>query len=199
LAPHYEKLATDFVNEADVVIAKIDAEADDSKQTAAAEGVSGYPTLKWFSAHSTDGVVYNGPRTEDGLIEYINEQAGTHRSPGGGLTDKAGVIPFIDTIIQKIVDDGDSIAKRGDEILVGILAMKSNFAQYYGKVVDKIKKNEKYAETELARLEKLIAKGQLVPEKLDDITIRSNILRKFVVKKGDGKAADATKQEKGEL
>jgi protein disulfide-isomerase A6 len=40
--------------------------------------------------------------------------------------------------------------------------------------------NKEYAEKEFKRLQGLITKGNLAPEKLDDLTSRSNILRKFL-------------------
>jgi protein disulfide-isomerase A6 len=58
--------------------------------------------------------------------------------------------------------------------------LKDKYAQYYVKVFEKISANKGYAEKELKRLEGLIGKGNLAPEKLDDLISRSNILRKFV-------------------
>ena len=40
--------------------------------------------------------------------------------------------------------------------------------------------NQGYAEKEFKRLQGLISKGNLAPEKLDDLVSRSNILRKFL-------------------
>ncbi|KAH9840518.1 Protein disulfide-isomerase tigA, partial [Teratosphaeria destructans] len=60
-------------------------------------------------------------------------------------------------------------------------------AEYYGKVARKAEENAGYAQKELARLQGLLAKGGLAPEKLDDLTTRSNILRRFV---GDEPAKD---------
>jgi protein disulfide-isomerase A6 len=54
------------------------------------------------------------------------------------------------------------------------------YTYYYVKSFEKVSKNEGWAEKEYKRLQGLISKGNLAPEKLDDLTSRSNILRKFL-------------------
>jgi len=51
LAPTYEKLGEAFAKSDDVIIAKVDADAD--KTLGSRFGVSGFPTLKYFSKGST--------------------------------------------------------------------------------------------------------------------------------------------------
>jgi protein disulfide-isomerase A6 len=58
--------------------------------------------------------------------------------------------------------------------------LKEKYAEYYVKVFQKIDANKGYAEKELKRLEGLLKKGSLAPEKIDDLTSRSNILRRFL-------------------
>lgn len=66
----------------------------------------------------------------------------------------------------------------------------SKFAEYYSKVAEKVKANAGYVDKELKRLEGMLKKGGLAPEKVDDLTTRSNILRKF-----KGVATSDEKQE----
>ena len=61
------------------MIAKVDAEADNSKTTAKAQGVSSYPTIKFFPKSSTTGESYSGPRSVADLVEFVNTKAGTQR------------------------------------------------------------------------------------------------------------------------
>lgn len=96
---------------------------------------------------------------------------------GGGLDAKAGTIDALDSIVGKIT--GSSIASLSDDIRQGAQGLKDKYAQYYIKVSEKLGQNQGYVEKELARLESLLKKGGLAPEKLDDLTSRSNILRKF--------------------
>jgi protein disulfide-isomerase A6 len=171
------------------VIAKVDAESPDSKKTAEDQGVTGYPTIKWFAAGKTEAVPYNGGRTESALIEFVNKEAGTYRAPGGGLTAIAGTVASIDAAIQKIVDAGTT---KYDEVVSAAKLEKGKYAEYYAKVAQKLTKTPGYVEKELTRLEGIIKRGSAAPEKLDDFTTRSNILQKFkAIKAGivdDGKS-----------
>jgi len=75
LAPDYEIVATAFAKTDSVVVASVDADAH--KDLASKFGVTGYPTLKFFPKGSTEPESYSGARDPDGLIEYINNKAGT--------------------------------------------------------------------------------------------------------------------------
>ncbi|CAG5180907.1 uncharacterized protein ALTATR162_LOCUS9497 [Alternaria atra] len=177
LAPVWETLANDFVTEPGVLIAKVDAEAENSKALAQEQGVSSYPTIKYFPKGSTEPLPYNGARSEKDFIDFINANAGTHRAVGGGLDATGGTIEAFNTIIEKFQGswaDGAEEAKS----LAGTLQDK--YAEYYVKVFNKIGANSEYAAKELKRLQGLIAKGNLAPEKMDDLISRSNILSKFI-------------------
>lgn len=69
-----------------------------------------------------------------------------------------------------------SITKEATEAVKGL---QDTYSYYYVKVLAKLATSQGYAEKELARLESLIKKGGLAPEKLDDLVSRSNILRRF--------------------
>ena len=179
LAPTWETLADDFATEPGVVIAKVDAEADNSKATAQAQGVSSYPTIKYFKKGSTEALPYDGARAEKDFIEFINANAGTHRTVGGGLDATGGTIEALDTIVKKFqgaYGDGVAEAKKAAE------AISDKYAQYYVKVFEKAHANKGYLDKEIKRLEGLLKKGNLAQEKLDDLTARSNILRRFLGK-----------------
>ncbi|PSN66322.1 disulfide isomerase [Corynespora cassiicola Philippines] len=181
LAPTWEKVATDFALEPSVLIAKVDAESENSKAIATEQGVSSYPTIKYFKKGSAEPLPYEGARSEKDFVQFINTNAGTHRTVGGGLDATGGTIEALDAIVTKFSEAyGDGI----EEIKKASADVKDKYAQYYVKVFEKITANKEYAEKELKRLEGLIAKGtekgNLAQEKLDDLTSRSNILRKFL-------------------
>ena len=182
MAPIWEQVATDYASEPNILIAKVDAEAENSKATAQDQGVKSYPTIKYFPKGSTTPEPYEGGRTEKDFLSFINEKAGVHRTVGGKLDEIAGTIPSLDTIVSGLTG-GESIAGLSKQIASAAKASKDKYAEYYVKVSDKLSKNAGYAEKELARLQSLIKKGGLAPEKLDDLTSRSNILRRF---KGQG-------------
>jgi len=185
LAPIWEKVAQDFANEPGVVIAKIDAEAENSKATAKDQGVSSYPTIKFFPKGSKEPVEFNAGRTEAAILEYVNEKAGTHRTPGGGLDATAGTIEALDALVSKFTG-GSSVAEIAAEATQAAKDLKEGaqykYAEYYVKVFDKMSKSNGYAAKELARLDNILKKGGLAPAKLDEFTSKTNILRKFVDK-----------------
>ncbi|KXJ92949.1 thioredoxin-like protein [Microdochium bolleyi] len=194
LAPTWETLARDFVNEPDVVIAKVDAEADNSKATAQAQGVTSYPTIKFFPKGSKEGELYSGGRSEKDLIEFINSKAGTHRVEGGGLDATAGTIEALGNIAKQFAVDGSKLTEFAEEAkrVAGELSEQSayKYAQYYIRVFDKLSQNEGYVAKEAKRLDGLIKKGGLAPSKLDELQSKSNILSQYlqaVVEKVTGK------------
>ena len=189
LAPIWEQVATDYASEPNVLIAKVDAEAENSKATAQDQGVNSYPTIKYFPKGSINAEPYEGARTEQDILSFINEKAGVHRMIGGKLDEIAGTIPSLDTIVSRLTG-GESIVSLSEQITTAAKASKDSYATYYVKVSEKLSKNAGYAEQELARLEGLIRKAGLAPEKLDDLISRSNILRRFkgrepVIKEGN--------------
>jgi protein disulfide-isomerase A6 len=190
LAPIWETVAQDFANEPNVVIAKVDAEAENSKATAKDQGVTSYPTIKFFPKGSTTAEAYSGGRTEKDLVDFMNSKAGTHRTPGGGLDLTAGTIDSLDSLVNKFTG-GSSIAEIAAEATKAAQEYKDGaqykYAEYYVKVFNKLSKSDNYAAKELARLDRIIKKGGLAPEKVDEFTSKSNILRRFL-EKASGKS-----------
>ncbi|KAJ9049505.1 hypothetical protein DSO57_1023633 [Entomophthora muscae] len=182
LAPIYEKVAQDFANEPNVVIAKIDADAHKSIKDKV--DFSGFPTLKFFPrGDSQEAVDYESGRTEEDILEFINEKAGTQRIPGGGLSSTAGVISQFDGIISrfiKAVGDIDLKKTIAKEIETLAKTLGSKDAEYYSKTVTRIiEKGLDYAETETKRLKKMLENSSLASKTKDDFTKRLNVLSKF--------------------
>lgn len=182
MAPIWETVAQDYSAEPKVLIAKIDAEAENAKATAQEQGVKSYPTIKYFPKGSTTPEPYEGGRTEEALLEFMNSKAGTHRTIGGKLNELGGTVPSLDSIVKRLTG-GETIASLSAELKEAASGLKDRYAEYYVKVADKLSKNQGYVEKESARLQGLLKKGGLAPEKVDDLTSRSNILSRF--KKGD--------------
>ncbi|KAL2127879.1 hypothetical protein VTI74DRAFT_10024 [Chaetomium olivicolor] len=198
LAPTWEALAETFASEPNVLIAKVDADAPNGKATAAEYGVSGYPTIKFFPAGSTTPEDYAGGRSEEAFVKFLNEKAGTHRAAGGGVDATAGTVEALDTIVAKFVG-GTALAEAAAEAKKAAEGLKdgaqAKYAEYYLRVFDKLSKSEGYAAKELARLEGIIKKGGLAPAKLDELTSKTNVLRKFVDKAKGEEAEEAEKEE----
>ena len=177
LAPTWEKLASDFSAEPSVLVAKVDAEAENSKATAQDQEVHSYPTIKYFPKGSTTPEAYEGGRTEEQFVDFINQHAGTHRLPGGLLDPKGGTIDSLDTLVGAATGNWEALKSQVGDAAKGL---KDKYAEYYVKVAGKMGSSQEYAEKELSRLQGILKKGGLAPEKVDDLVSRSNILRKFV-------------------
>lgn len=201
LAPIWETVATDYANDAPIVIAKVDAEAPDSKAVAEAQGVSSYPTIKFFPAGSKEGLAYDGKRGEADLLEYINEKAGTYRVAGGGLNTVAGTVASLDTMVASLVG-GDKLADVAKMVKKEAEKLRKDaqhkYAEYYVRVFDKLNSSEDYATKELARLNGILSKGGLAPAKRDELQRKTNVLRKFV-KEAAEKVGEKAEEAKDEL
>ena len=184
MAPIWDSLAETFAAEPDVLVAKVDAEAKESRATAESQKVASYPTIKYFPKGSTEPAIYQGARTERAFVTFINEKTGTDRVPGGGLGAKAGTIEAVDTILAKYITAGGikDVEQVTAEITNAIQETTNQYAEYYVKVLQKLVQDPDYVKNEETRLAGLLKKGGLAQEKIDDMTSRSNILKKFLVK-----------------
>ena len=78
LAPEWQIVGDLFTKEADdVVIAAIDA--TESQESARKYGIQGFPTIKWFPKGSTDAEEYDGGRTADSIVLWVNNKVGTSK------------------------------------------------------------------------------------------------------------------------
>lgn len=167
------------------MIAKVDAEGADSKDVATEQGVTSYPTIKFFPAGSKEPIAYEGGRQEIDFINFINEKAGTFRTEGGDLNEVAGTVASLDAIVTKFLG-GVSLSEAVTELKEGVAKLKgtaeAKFADYYVRVFDKLSKNGKFVEKERTRLQGILAKGGLAANKRDEIQIKVNVLNKFTPK-----------------
>lgn len=161
-----------------VLIAKVDATADNAKSTAEKQGVTSYPTIKYFPKGSAIAEDYEGGRSEQDFIDFLNQKTSTQRVVGGGLNANAGTIASLDALVSQFIGGG-SLSTISEEVITAARGLHDKYAGYYVKVFGKLSISPIYPGKELARIEGLIKKGGLAPAKLDDLVSRSNILRKF--------------------
>lgn len=189
LAPVWESLAHDFSGDSSTVkIAKVDAEAN--TKVAEAQGVSSYPTIKYFPKGTSEPVDYSGGRDIGSFVEYINEQAGLHRLVGGSLDLKAGTVDALDTLVAGI--SGKTVADVLKDVQQATKDVQDKGSEYYVKVLEKLQTNSGYLEKESSRLRGILVKGGLAKPKEDDLTRRLNVLTAFM--KGE-KTVEEVKEE----
>lgn len=77
MAADYELLAETFKPFDKVAIAEVNA--DEHRDLGSKFGVRGFPTIKFFPEGSLEPEDYNGGRTADDLIAFVNEKVGTSK------------------------------------------------------------------------------------------------------------------------
>ncbi|KAI9499542.1 thioredoxin-like protein [Zychaea mexicana] len=192
LAPIYEKVANAFANEPNCKVAKIDA--DSEREIGTQYDVSGFPTIKFFPAgDDKEPVLYESARSEAGFIEFLNKKCGTHRVVGGGLDATAGRVSDLDKLAIKFASTSDKGEREKVKAEAESIAKElgTRNAKFYHVFMKKIlESGDSFVKTESARVDRIIKSNTVAMNKVDDFTIRRNILAAF-----DKKAKPVTKDE----
>ncbi|KAK4427612.1 putative protein disulfide-isomerase A6 [Sesamum alatum] len=181
LAPTYEKVATAFKLEEDVVIANVDA--DKYRDIGEKYGVSGFPTLKFFPKNNKAGEDYEGGRDLDDFVTFINEKCGTSRDAKGQLTSKAGTVEALDSIVKEFLsatnEEKKAVFKKLEEEADKLTGSAARYGKIYVKAAKScLDKGSDYAKNEVLRLERILAKS-ISAAKADEFTLKKNILSTF--------------------
>ena len=133
-------------------------------------------------------------------------QAGTFRTPDGGLTEDAGRLEVLDAVLASCSSAADPLAELQKIGLAETIA-KAGFAEgsdaaasagHYARAAQKLAdKGKGYLATELKRLEGMMDGGAatISPQKRTLFMVRSNILRAFVEAGFGEKGADGKRAE----
>ncbi|KAJ4727774.1 Protein disulfide isomerase-like 2-2 [Melia azedarach] len=181
LAPTYEKVATAFRLEQDVVIANLDA--DKYRDLAEKYGVSGYPTLKFFPKSNKAGEDYGGGRDLEDFVSFINERSGSHRDAKGQLTSEAGIVEGLDALVKEFVaasnDKKKAVFSKIEEEVEKLKGSTARYGKIYLKAAkNRMEKGDDYVKKEIDRLQRLLDKS-ISPAKADEFTLKKNILSAF--------------------
>jgi protein disulfide-isomerase-like protein len=178
LTPIWEKLAGVFKTEKEIVVANIDADAH--KDLASRYGVTGFPTLIYFSKNDKSGDRYNGGRELPELVNHINEKAGTQRQDNGHYVATFGRDAALDELAHKFFNNPGSRSAILTETEAAAQKANSPHAAWYAKFMSVIiKKGDEWIETERARVKGLLDGGNLSADKVDEFVIRTNVLNAF--------------------
>jgi protein disulfide-isomerase A1 len=85
LVPEYEKLATELKGYDNIVIAKIDATANEVQ----GEDIRGFPTIRFYAASDKKSEEFSGNRDYEGLLSFIKEKVDLKLPETAGTPDKA--------------------------------------------------------------------------------------------------------------
>ncbi|KAK8813265.1 hypothetical protein WA158_002857 [Blastocystis sp. Blastoise] len=176
LAPKWIELAKVFSEEADVVIAELDA--DKYHDIGQKFGVTGFPTIKFFK--NGEVIDYNGARDVDALVEFVNTNAGTQRNVDGSIKPEYGVVEEFDEIIKSFPDITEKHLEQAKEIASNLEGKAKEFGKIYVALIKKIVANgAAYVDKEKTRVGKLIQSDSINSLKKASFRIRQNILNKF--------------------
>ncbi|KAE8703585.1 putative protein disulfide-isomerase A6 [Hibiscus syriacus] len=181
LAPTYEKVATAFKSEENVVIANLDA--DKYKDLAEKNGISGFPTLKFFPKGNKAGEDYEGDRDLDDFVTFINEKCGTSRDAKGQLTSKAGILSSLDALVKEfaaaIADEKKTVFSKIEEEVEKLTGSTTRYGKIYLKAAKScLEKGADYPKKEIERLQRILDKS-ISSAKADEFTLKKNILSTF--------------------
>jgi len=113
LEAEYERVGKTFSKKDNVIIARIDG--TDHRSLMDKYNVRGYPTLKWFPKGSTEPDEFDGKRTGEGIVEFINTRTGLTKTLKGPtiterISEKVKVIK--DDIADKVHEATDYVMGR---------------------------------------------------------------------------------------
>lgn len=178
LTPKYEALAKVFAGDKNVLIAKVDA--TEEQELASKYDVSGFPTIKFFPADSSEPVSYENARELDAMVAFINENAGTKRKPDGTLAEDAGRVMALEDIIGAANTYDASFISMLKAAADSLSGDEAKYALQYVAVANKIvAKGVEYLDTEISRLGGMIEKPTIQAEKKTEFQLKQNILRAF--------------------
>ncbi|KAH1108528.1 hypothetical protein J1N35_012296 [Gossypium stocksii] len=177
----YEKIATVFKMEEDIIIANLDV--DKSRGIGEKYEVGGLPTLKLFSKGNKAGEDYNGDRDLDDLVTFINEKCGTNRDAKGQLNSKAGILSSLDASVKEFVaasgDEKKIVFSKIEEEVQKLKGSTSRYGKIYLKAAKScLEKGADYPKKEIERLQRILDHS-ISPEKADELTLKKNILSTF--------------------
>jgi len=175
LAPTWDKLASVFQSEDDVIIGEGDAatHAELGKRFK----VEGYPTLLFWGKGDVNFARYEGGRELKDMVTYVNEKCGTRRKEDGMYADTVGRVASLDTVVRDW--DGKNLAAV-KEAVAKVDLDDRKYATYYASVARSVaEKGQSYIETETGRLQRIIEKGELMPKKIDEFVWKQHVLAAF--------------------
>ena len=124
---------------------------------------------------------YNGDRSLENMVEFVNNHAGTARKTDGTVDNSYGRIPAVDAVLAEIKELTSETVERIKEALNAVedVELAAN-KKVYESVLKKIQeKGVEYLETEKARLQRFLMSDSVSKVKKGAFRIRSNVVDAF--------------------
>ncbi len=186
-APAWEDIANSYMTEDTLTVARFNG--DINFETTQAQGVSRYPTLKYYSAKYKNGIVVNED-TLAGVVKFIQTESGIARDSRGKYLKTYGRIQILDELAYKFADvatnESHSTEKLKElflELENVISSLNQDDAQlhtlYIAMAKHILEKGWQFPYIEVDRLVRILDRGTLAIEDRRVIAKRVNISRAF--------------------
>ena len=205
----YEKVAQSFEGEDSVVIANVDADSHKElgskygvtgyptiqvfpqEQQGSATPHSSHtphhapylltpPLLVSAAVLCSAGEDYNGGRTPEDFVAFINERAGISRQVGGGFPESAGRVAAFSELVKRFVKADTSEKSAILTEALGLEESSSAHGKNYIAAFKKIVEGKvDYVKSEIARLTKMATGANLKPKDKANFHKRINVLKEF--------------------
>ncbi|WIA31657.1 hypothetical protein OEZ86_002576 [Tetradesmus obliquus] len=200
LVPEYKKLGEAIAKDPSlknrVVIAKVNA--DSHRSLGERFGVSGFPTIKWFSRGkpvTTDAAeAYNKGRSLDAFLEFIKEKLDADKG--------FARVEALDKLAQAFVAEGadkDKVAADVKAAAAKVDKEQAANAKLYVEAIEKaLARGVEYFEKEQGRLQRMIDSGSVAAGKVDSFAAKVSVLSAFTEKPEAAAAAKSDADEDDE-
>ena len=165
MKPAWDKLGETYAASGSVTIGDVDCTTDEAKSVCSDNGVSGYPTIKYFTDETGKaGEKYQGGRDFDSLEKFVKEKLAKKCDVKTKKACKANEIALIEKFDGKTsADIAEELKKRSEELKTIKSDMKAAKLEHNTKVATWKKREAALNKGEaiLKQLEQLRKKDEL--------------------------------------
>ena len=123
---------------------------------------------------------YQGDRSLEDMVEFVNDNAGTARRADGTVDTAYGRLPEVDKVLAQVKELNEENVAKVKEALAKIPEERAANRKVYESVMKKItEKGTDYLDSEKARIQKFLSSDSVSKLKKGAFRIRSNVLEAF--------------------
>ena len=123
---------------------------------------------------------YQGDRSLEDMVEFVNDNAGTARRADGTVDTAYGRLPEVDKVLAQVKELNEENVAKVKEALAKIPEEMAANRKVYESVMKKItEKGTDYLDSEKARIQKFLSSDSVSKLKKGAFRIRSNVLEAF--------------------
>lgn len=120
MKPAWDQLAEDYDGSSSVLIADVDCTSEEGKSVCSDKGVSGYPTIKYYTAETgTGGSAYSGGRSFEDLNSFVEETLKQDCDPKTKDNCNDQEKAYIDKMVEKGLEKWKTEASRLEGLASG--------------------------------------------------------------------------------